>query len=147
MGWSFATGKLHDPTLPPLREYLYGGDVVLKWRPPNNAKHFRSLQWTTEYFARTLASGGPTEGAIYTEPVVQVARRWLVGARLDVTGLPEGPYVPRRYGAATSLTFRPSEFAFVRAYFQNIFVPGADSAQVLFLQVQFAMGAHGAHPY
>jgi hypothetical protein len=155
LGANFATGRAFDcmqavPCDPTIavgpRSYLYGGDLYFKWKPSNQARTYRSLQWTTEFFARTLASGGPTEGAGYTEPVLQIARRFSIGARFDLTGLPSGPDVPRRYGYAASLTFAPSEFSLLRLYAQELIGSG-QSVTVAFLQVQYSMGAHGAHPY
>jgi hypothetical protein len=155
LGANFATGRAFDcmqavPCDATLaagpRSYLYGGDLYFKWKPPNQSSTYSSLQWTTEFFARTLASGGPTEGAGYTEPVAQIARRFYVGARFDLTGLPSGPNVPRRYGVAASLTFAPSEFSRVRLYAQELWGSG-QAATVAFLQVEYSMGAHGAHPY
>jgi hypothetical protein len=126
---------------------FYGGDLYLKWKPPNVAQTYATVQWTTEYFARTLFDGGPTEGAGYTDLVAQVSRRWHVGGRFDVTGLPSGPNVLRRYGYAASLTFTPSEFSRLRLYAQELTGPGAPSVTVGFVQAEFAMGAHGAHPF
>jgi hypothetical protein len=120
LGLNFATGKLFecpgavgcDPAaLAAPRTFLYGGDLYFRWKPANVAQTYASLQWTTEYFVRSIKDGGPTEGAVYTEPVYQFARRWYAGARLDVTGLPSGPNLPRRYGYSGSLTFAPSEFS------------------------------------
>ena len=161
LGLNFATGKLFDcPTTPTTscnpaapgaldgpRTYLEGGDLYLKWKPANEAQTYASFQWTTEFFARTVADGGPTEGAGYTEPVVQFARRWYVGGRLDVTGLPSGKFIPRRYGYAGSLTFAPSEFSRFRLYAQELTGPGVPSSTVGFLQAEFSMGSHGAHPF
>ncbi|HSY41737.1 MAG TPA: hypothetical protein VLA79_19490, partial [Polyangia bacterium] len=63
------------------------------------------------------------------------------------TGLPSGPDVPRRYGGAASLTFTPSEFSRLRLYIQELGGPGVAATTVGFLQVEYAMGAHGAHPF
>jgi hypothetical protein len=156
LGANFATGRSFDcmgavPCDPALaagpRSYLYGGDLYFKWKPANTARTYGSVQWTTEYFARTLADGGPTEAAFYTEPVVQIARRFYAGARFDLVGVPAGPNLPRRYGYAGSLTFAPSEFSRVRLYLQELTGPGVSSVTVGFVQVEFAMGAHGAHPF
>jgi hypothetical protein len=155
LGANFATGRLFDcmqavpcdPTMAAApRSYLYGGDLYFKWKPPNESRTYASLQWTTEWFARSIASGGPTEGAGYTEPVAQVARRFYVGGRFDLVGLPSGPNLPRRYGYAASLTFAPSEFSRVRLYGQELTGSGR-SATVAFLQVEYSMGAHGAHAF
>ena len=96
---------------------------------------------------RTLADGGPTEGAGYSEAVVQIARRFYLGGRFDLTGLPSGPDVPRRYGDAGSLTFAPSEFSRFRLYAQELGGPGVAATTVGFLQAEYSMGAHGAHPF
>jgi hypothetical protein len=155
LGANAATGRVYDcmqavPCDAILaagpRSALYGGDLTFTWRAPNPAGALTSFQWTTEWFTRTIASGGPTEGAGYTEPVVQIARRFQVGARFDLVGLPSGPSVPRRYGSALSLTFAPSAFSRLRLYVQELWGAG-QAVTVGFLQMEFAMGAHGAHPY
>jgi hypothetical protein len=156
LGANFATGRSWNcmgavPCDPAVavgpRSYLYGGDLYFKWKPPNATRTYGSLQWTTEYFVRTLADGGPTEAAAYTEPVVQLARRFYAGARFDLVGIPAGPNLPRRYGYAAALTFAPSEFSRVRLYLQELTGPGVSSVTVGFVQAEYAMGAHGAHPY
>ena len=156
VGLNGATGRLWDcaggatcdaAMLKDPRTFLAGGDVYFKWKPANVVQTYASFQWTTEYFARAIADGGPTEGAGYTEPVLQFARRWYVGARLDVTGLPSGANLPRRYGTAGSLTFAPSEFSRFRLYAQELMGSGVPSSTVGFLQAEFSMGAHGAHPF
>jgi hypothetical protein len=156
LGLNFATGKLFDcgmaatcdpAALPAPRTFLEGGDLYFKWKPANVAQTYASFQWTTEYFQRQVEGGVPHEGAGYTEPVLQFARRWYVGARFDVTGLPSGVNVPRRYGYAGSLTFAPSEFSRFRLYAQELTGPGVPSSTVGFLQAEYSMGAHGAHPF
>jgi hypothetical protein len=151
LGLNFATGIASTCALPPCgggpRDELYGGDLYLKFRPLGALGEDFSLRWSTEYFARHIGQGGPTEGALYTEPVVQVAKRWYLGARFDVTGIPSGLYVPRRYGESLSVTFAPTEFSRFRLYGQALSGPGVDAALVGFLQAEFSMGAHGAHPF
>jgi hypothetical protein len=156
LGLNVATGRLFDcAALAPCpaggghdaRTWLSGGDLVYRWKPPNEASTYASLSWTTEVFWRAIADGGPTEGAGYSEAVVQFARRFYAGARFDLLGLPANENVPRRYGTALSLTFAPSEFSRFRLYAQEITGPGISSATVLFVQSELSMGAHGAHPY
>jgi hypothetical protein len=156
VGLSFATGRsvtcVTGAPCVPLnvegpRSFLYGGNLYYKWKPANVAQSYASFQWTTEFYARTLADGGPTEGAGYSEAVVQIARRFYLGGRFDLTGLPSGPSIPRRYGGAGSLTFAPSEFSRLRLYAQELGGPGVAATTVGFLQVEYSMGAHGAHPF
>ncbi|MDB4981402.1 MAG: TonB-dependent receptor [Myxococcales bacterium] len=155
LGLNFATGHLFDcvtanvcdpAVVAAPRTMLYGGDLYFKWKPANVAQTYASFQWTTEFFERAIANG-PTEGAGYTEPVVQIARRWYLGARVDVTGLPSGAGLFRRYGYASSLTFAPSEFSRFRVFAQELTGAGVPSSTVGFLQAEFSMGAHGAHPF
>jgi hypothetical protein len=150
LGLNYATGVASECDLPPCMEgrraHLYGADLFFRWRPLDVVGEEMSLNWSTEYFARTI-SGGPSEGALYTEPVLQVARRWYLGGRLDLTGVPSGDNVPRRYGTAASVTFAPTEFSRLRLYGQYLWGPGAQGTLVGFLQAEFSMGAHGAHPF
>jgi len=156
VGLNFATGRSVDcpndvacgpaPVEGP-RSFLYGADLYYKWKPANVAQSYASFQWTTEFYARTLADGGPTEGAGYSEAVVQIDRRFFLGGRFDLTGLPSGLDIPRRYGGAVSVTFTPSEFSRLRLYVQELGGPSVAATTVGFLQVEYAMGAHGAHPF
>jgi hypothetical protein len=157
LGLNFASGRLFNcsampaacnpAAVPDPRTLFEGADLYFKWKPANVAQTYASFQWTTEYFAREILDRGPTEGAVYTEPVLQFARRWYLGARFEVTGLPSGPFVPRRYGYAGSLTFAPSEFSRFRLYLQELTGPGVPSSTVGFVQTEISMGAHGAHPF
>jgi hypothetical protein len=151
LGLNGATGIASECAMPPCgtgrRSFLYGADLYYKWRPPDVQGELGSLAWSTEYFARSIADGGATEGAFYTEPVLQVAKRWFVGGRLDVTGIPSGDAVPRRYGVAASLTFAPTEFSRLRLFGQDLTGPGISSALIGFVQAEFSIGAHGAHPF
>jgi hypothetical protein len=161
LGANFATGRVFDcMQLVPCsasvaagpRSFLYGGDLYFSWKPPGQTQTLSGLQWTTEWFARSITGGGPTEGAGYTEPVLQIAQRLYVGARFDLVGLPSstdlpsGTNLPRRYGYAASLTVAPSEFSRIRLYGQEL-TGGGQYATVGFLQFEYSMGAHGAHPY
>ncbi len=154
LGLNFATGRsftcaVGTTCLPAdgARSFLAGGDLYYKWKPPNVSQTYLSLQWTTEYFVRVLADGGPTEGAGYSDFVLQFARRFYLGCRFDLVGAPDGPNLPRRYGYAGSLTFAPSEFSRLRLYAQELVGPGVPDTTVGFLQAEYSIGAHGAHPF
>jgi hypothetical protein len=154
LGLNFATGRSFAcagaPTCVAVgasRSFLYGGDLYYKWKPPNVSQTYLSVQWTTEYFVRVLADGGPTEGAGYSEAVLQFARRFYLGGRFDLVGAPDGPNLLRRYGCAGSLTFAPSEFSRLRLYLQELAGPGVPDTTVGFLQAEYSIGAHGAHPF
>lgn len=156
LGFNFASGKSshksEDPELPfdddQRRTYLYGADAFFKWKPPNVAKTYMSVAWTTEFFLRHIPSlGDRLEGALYSDLVWQMARRWFLGVRGEVEGLPTGPAVNRSYAGAGSLTWQLSEFARARIYGEVRFPESRNTTYAGFLQLEASLGAHGAHPY
>jgi len=166
LGLSFATGltstqrvNIDGPAIVPERSYLYGADLYLKWKPPNVSRTYMSLGWTTEFVLRQLPSSNLVEGALYSQLAWQVARRWVIGVRGELDGLPQGVNVPRQYAGAASLTWNLSEFARARLYGEARHTPdgqpaigfipavAAGTAYSAFLQLEASIGAHGAHAY
>src|SRR5262249_43543650 len=100
------------------RTFLYGADLYVKYKPPNQAVTYFSIAWTTEYFARKIAStasdNGLTDGGMYTQLVMQFARRWFFGFREDLLGFPSSSLQPRAWRTVLDLTFYPSEFSKLR---------------------------------
>jgi hypothetical protein len=146
------------------RDNLYGGDVYLKWKPANQAETYASVAWQTEYFVRQipdLAIGGVSrqevEGGGYSQVVVQTHRRLYLGVRGELMGLPSGDNIKRERAGALSVTWALSEFARIRLYGElrhgTPFTPldptplAARTAGAAFLQLEAAIGAHGAHPF
>jgi hypothetical protein len=94
---------------------------------------------------------------MYSQLVMQVHRRWYLGVRGEILGLPSGDNVQREYAAAGSVTWGLSEFSRIRLYGEARFPhKGASSPNPpqpetaygsAFLQFEVAIGAHGAHPY
>ena len=144
---------------------LYGADLYLKWKPANQARSYASVAWQTEYFLRQIPdlmiSGvkrPQLEGGMYSQVVVQVHRRWYLGARGELMGIPQGDNVHREYAAAGSVTWGLSEFSRVRLYGEVRYGPRFLPEDVMpnprsrvsgaaFLQLEAAIGAHGAHPF
>jgi len=146
------------------RSYLVGADLYVKWKPPNVARGYNSVAWQTEaiwrHFEDVEGVPGGWDGGLYTQVVVQVDRRWFLGVRGDVLGLPTSSSLGRTLRAAGSITFQMSEFARLRAYLEaeravsGPSVPGVVFAAVqprdslaAFLQLEISIGAHGAHPF
>ena len=146
------------------RSYLVGADLYVKWKPPNVAAGYNSVAWQTEAIWRHLddAEGVPGgwDGGLYSQVVLQVARRWFLGLRGDVLGIPTSSSLGQTLRGSASVTFQMSEFARVRAYVEaehaasGPSIPGVSLAAVqpgdavaAFLQLEISMGAHGAHPF
>jgi hypothetical protein len=123
-------------------DLLYGADLYLKWKPPNQSRSYASVAWQTEYFLRQIPAlrvngrrEPEVEGGLYTQIVGQVARRWFLGIRGELMGVPSGAFVQREYAGALSLTLQLSEFARIRLYGE------------VRKQLEASIGAHGAHPF
>jgi hypothetical protein len=149
---------------------LFGADLYVKWKPPNVAGGYSSLALQVEAVLRHFAAGDyladAWDGGAYAQAVVQFARRWFLGLRGDLIGLPASSVLARTARGAVSLTFQGSEFMRIRAYVElekaNISFgdesvpPGAvlplpavqpSWAPAAFLQLEISIGAHGAHPF
>jgi hypothetical protein len=89
------------------------------------------------------------EGGLYSQVVVQLARRWFLGVRGQLTGVPSGDNLHREYGVAGSLTWQLSEFMRLRLYGEGLFptFAGTTNSGAAFLQAEASIGAHGAHPF
>ncbi len=155
-GLSFATGKTfhaNDPVLSNHTSRLYGADLYVKWKPPNVAESYMTLAWTTEFMLRevpdfaTLPGQSPLDGALYSQLAWQVSRRIILAARGEIDGLPASALIGREYAGSGALTLVLSEFARARIYFEGRFPTGGPENLIAFLQLEAAIGAHGAHPY
>jgi hypothetical protein len=150
-GLNFATGLSPgletNPELTGARSYLSGADLYVKFKPANEADSYFNVAWTTEYFARKL--GRFVDAGLYSQVVVQVARRWSVGLREDVLGLPASELQPLTSRTSLSIGFTATEFARMRAYVEREFAHSAvvsDSWGAYFL-LEVSIGAHGAHAF
>jgi hypothetical protein len=167
-GLSFASGKSPGVSLGDAgttgvgREaQLYGADVYLKWKPVNVSLGYESFAFQAEAILRHFGSGDSLEdewdGGAYAQIVAQFARRWFLGIRGDVVGVPSSSVLARAERVGLSLTFQGSEFSRVRAYLEaehatapsSAFLPQAmpQWAPAAYLQLEYSIGAHGAHPY
>ncbi|TMA27395.1 MAG: hypothetical protein E6J78_10355 [Deltaproteobacteria bacterium] len=145
---------------------LFGADVYVKWKPANVAQTYGSVAFQAEVVVRHLAAGDGLaddwDGGAYGQAVVQFARRWFVGARGDLIGLPASSVTARTARGAVDLTFQGSEFMRIRAYAElekgnisfadqsvGMLLPAVQPswAPALFFQLEISIGAHGAHPF
>lgn len=155
LGASFATGLTAErdaataELLAPHRSYLFGGDAYFKWKPPNVSETWMMLTWQTEYYLRHVPDENILEGALYSQIAWRVARRWVIGLRGEIDGIPEGPSVVRQYAGSGSITWNLSEFARARVHAEARYTPSAEEkgSYAAFFQLEASIGAHGAHPY
>jgi hypothetical protein len=124
----------------------------VKYKPPNQAITYFSLAWQSEYMLRELE--GPEtrrDGGLYSQVVMQFARQWFLGVRADLLGIPRSSVQNRVTRASASLTYATSEFARIRAYVEREWNDQAGLSPqdntAAYLQIELAIGAHGAHAF
>jgi hypothetical protein len=126
---------------------LYGVDATLRWKPLRRAI-YHSFVGRTEFIwsdRQQLPSAQHAFG-MYASGDYQLARRWFVGARYDHSERAREANLLDQ-GGSLVLTYWPSEFAQLRAQYRFTDYAEHKNVNELRLQLQFAMGAHGAHPF
>ena len=145
MSFSYAYG--HNGTSPTNTTSLQNAALVYRWKPLQG-RPYRSLIVRSEYFwsQREQPDGKQKAEGFFAAADWQLARRWFTGARYEFSDRATDAAM-RDKGVAATLTFMPSEFSVIRAeYRYREYAPGI-KANEGFLQIQYAIGAHGAHPF
>jgi hypothetical protein len=146
LGLSYGVGP--NGTRPDARTRLQGLDVTYRWKPLVTGL-YRSATFRGEVYRsqRDQPDGQQTAIGWYLSGDYQLAKRWFAGARLEASDLADNASV-RDTGVAGTLTFWPSEFSQLRGELRRRHYGLTDTtANELLLQLQFAIGAHGAHPF
>lgn len=139
---------------------LYGVDATLRWKPLQRSI-YHSFVARSEFIWNQRQQLPFTRRAFgwYGSADYQLGRRWFVGGRYDWSDHQLNSH--HDSGGSFVLTYWPSEFAQIRGQFRHTFYgplanipnapPGSNlntlNANELLMQVQFAIGAHGAHPF
>lgn len=117
----------------------FGGiDVTYRWKPLQRSI-YNSMIVRFEGLANRPADSGDTLYGYYASADYQLARRWFTGARFD--------RADRERALSATLTFWPSEFSQLRGQFRRTRLIGGAEVNEFLLQLQFAIGAHGAHTF
>jgi hypothetical protein len=126
---------------------LVGFDATYRWKPLQRAIYHSFVGRSEVIWNKTPHLLGPSTGAgFYVSGDYQFARRWFAGARYDASDRASDLSLRDRGGSA-SLTFWPSEFSQVRGQYRRTVYAGDQAANELLFQLQFSIGAHGAHPF
>ena len=121
--------------------------LVYRWKPLSG-RPYRSFVLRSELFRsrREQPDGKQSSRGFFASGDYQLARRWFGGARYEFSDHADDQ-TKRDRGEAVTLTFWPSEFSQVRGELRRRRYAGGIVANEALLQLQFAIGAHGAHPF
>jgi hypothetical protein len=121
--------------------------LIYRWKPLSG-RPYRSFVLRSELFRsrREQPGGRQTSRGFFVGGDYQLARRWYGGARYEFSDHADDDS-KRDRGEAVTLTFWPSEFSQVRGELRRRRYAGGITANEALVQLQFAIGAHGAHPF
>jgi hypothetical protein len=148
LGVSYARG--HNEFGSDFLTQLYGVDGTVRWKPLRRSIYHSFVGRTELIWSQRQqppSSGGEQKAfGVYASADYQLGRRWFVGGRYDYSERARQANQLDR-GASAVLTYWPSEFSQIRGQYRFTDYAGGIQAHELLMQVQFSLGAHGAHPF
>lgn len=169
VGQSVISGSTRTNTIADNAEFrgtstLYDTELTYKWKPSTT----QSFTLQSEYLYRdqkgdladlsaaTADTLKRSQDGLYVQGIYQL-NRWRVGARYDLLDLFKKDYIlagtqtdfgSRPWRASGMLEFNPTEFSRLRLqYNHDMSARDGRANNELVLQLLFAIGAHGAHPF
>jgi len=145
IGASYARG--HNDLGSGFLTQLYGVDATVRWKPLRRSIYHSFLGrgefiWSQrQQLPRLQRSFG-----FYASGDYQLARRWFAGARYDRSDRARDASLTDS-GASLVLTYWPSEFSQLRGQYRLTRYAEHFDAHELLMQLQFSLGAHGAHAF
>ena len=142
IGTSYARG-----TLDSARNQFGGIDVTYRWKPLMQGL-YRGFIGRVEAITNDRPGADRRLKGFYASGDYQLGQRWYGGVRIDAADrFAEGARLATDRGVAATLTFWPSEFSQLRGELRRIRYGDARTINELLFQLQFAIGAHGAHTF
>jgi hypothetical protein len=148
LGLSYGAGPNDTSTKADVRwTQLQGVDMTLRWKPLQTG-NYRAAILRGEFIRSRRDEPASAQVAYgwFVSGEYQLAKRWWVGARVEASDRAAEAAV-RDTGQAVTLTFNPSEFSQIRTELRRRRYAGSVTATEALFQLQFAIGAHGAHPF
>ena len=152
IGGSYAVGPSTEApeifSLEDTNTELFGFDATFRYRPLRRAIYRRFQARTELVWSRPRSNGRIGEGAFgyYGSGEYQFARRWFAGARYDRSAQALDPSLVDK-GGSFFITFWPSEFNQIRGQYRRTNYGDGVKANEFLFQLNFSIGAHGAHVF
>ncbi len=145
LGVSYARG--HNDLGSNFLTHLYGIDATLRWKPLRRSiYHSFILRSEFIWSQRQQIPEEQRSFGFYASADYQLGRRWFMGGRYDRSDRSRSADTTDQ-GGSLVLTYWPSEFAQVRGQYRFTRYANSIDTHELLMQVQFSLGAHGAHPF
>lgn len=150
LGVSYARG--HNEVGSSFITSLYGIDGTVRWKPLRRAIYHSfvgrsELIWSQrEQLPTAILAGLQRSFGMYASADYQLGRRWFVGGRYDWSERARD-MLQKDSGVSATLTYWPSEFSQIRGQYRFTRYDGNFQEHQLLMQLQFSLGAHGAHPF
>ena len=141
LGTSYARGTLNDA-----HNQFGGVDVTYRWKPLQQGL-YRGFIGRLEAITDHRGDADKRLKGFYASGDYQLAQRWFTGVRVDSADRFTDIGIPNDRGLSATLTFWPSEFSQIRGQLRRTRYGDARTVNELLLQLQFAIGAHGAHVF
>jgi hypothetical protein len=126
---------------------LLGVDATVRWKPLQRSIYHSFVGRSEVIWSRREQPDGIQSGSgFYVSGEYQLGRRWFAGVRLDGSDRPANAQL-RDSGWSGILTYWPSEYSQVRGQYRFTDWAIGPAANEFLFQVQFSIGAHGAHPF
>ena len=151
------------------RSEIFGADLYWKWKPATAHAGFPFVSWQTEAMyqrfdaAANLANPPPQLSSLpaetlrdwggYSQVMWGFKERWVAGLRGEYVNGNPGAYDPfdiyrnERTRVSPVLTFYPSEFSKLRLQFNYDHGKLFGDQYSVWMQMEFLLGAHGAHKF
>jgi hypothetical protein len=140
-------GRGHNGVTDASETTLENIHLVYRWRPLSGTP-YRTFILRSELLRsrREQEDGKQTARGFFVGGDYRFAQRWWAGGRYEFSDHADDAR-ERDKGGAVTLTFWPSEFSQIRGELRQRKYAAGIKANEAFLQLQFSIGAHGAHPF
>jgi len=143
------------------RTEIYGIDLYWKWKSPTAHAGFPFVSWQTEALYSRFEAGPsallPAETlqdwGFYSQALWGFKPRWVAGMRGEYVTGNHGLFDPldvfrgERTRLSPDLTFYPSEFSKIRLQYNYDHGQHFGVEHSVWVQLEFNLGAHGAHKF
>ena len=163
IGASFALGP--NATGDTTRTWIAGTDLYVKWTPAQNTRGFPFVALQAEIMARRFEAAfvEPNTGeprrqnlfdyGFYAQLLWGFMPDWVAGLRFDYAasnGDSRGdPLRDTRYRLSPNVTWYPTERSKIRFQYNRDWAQSVKhgNADTVMLQLEYSLGAHGAHKF